>query len=269
MRRLFAMIALMAGCSVAEAGTNVYVGDASPAGGSVSMNKIEHAAWDGLLKKYVDQDGRVNYRAWHKNATDRQALKRYLSGLSRATAREPASKDAKLAFWINAYNAVTVEGILRVYPTTSIRNHTAKFFGYNIWDDLQLYVGGTAFSLNQIEHEILRKMDEPRIHFAIVCASKGCPRLVNEAFTAETLDAQLANNAKHFFAQDQNFRIRGSSVTLSAILDWFSEDFGTNEDAVLRKITPWLASEDSVRLRGKKSWTVGYSDYDWTLNAAN
>ena len=270
MKLKFALVAIFASISLTigrvDAGSNIYVGDASPDGGFTTMDEVDHSVWDGLLKKYVDENGRVNYREWHKNSSDRRQLKQYLRGLSRATAKQPASKSAKLAFWINAYNAVTVEGILRVYPTTSIRNHTAKLFGYNIWDDLQLYVGRTPYSLNQIEHEILRKMAEPRIHFAIVCASKGCPRLKNEAYTIEKIEQQLGENAKHFFAQSVNFRIRGGTVTLSSILDWFGEDFGDDEAAVLRKVSVWLKPEDLARIRGRRSWSVQYSEYDWTLN---
>ncbi|MCP4172364.1 MAG: DUF547 domain-containing protein [Fuerstiella sp.] len=111
------------------------------------------------------------WRAWHSSAVDIRALDRYLStGRANQT-----TKNGKLAFWINAYNAATIRGILREYPTTSIRNHTARLFGYNIWKQLQLYVGNKAHSLEGIEHQVLRKMNEPRIHFAIVCASIGCP----------------------------------------------------------------------------------------------
>jgi hypothetical protein len=106
---------------------------------------------------------------------------------------------------INAYNAVTVRGILREYPTSSIQNHAAKWLGYNIRKDLLLLVGGQPYSLDQIEHEILRKLDEPRIHFAIVCASRSWPRLGNRAYTAADLENQLDFNTQAFFADPGNF----------------------------------------------------------------
>ncbi len=227
----------------AGAGSAVYVGKQSSS--RLSMDKIDHAAWDQLLQKYVDKNGRVNYQALLASTTDSRALDRYLDQLSSASATTPASRNAQLAFWINAYNAVTVKGILREYPTSSIRNHTARLIGYNIWHDLQLYVGGTPHSLDQIEHKILRKMGEPRIHFAIVCASIGCPRLLDRAYVADKLDEQLESNAKDFFARRQNFvhDASGARFQISAILDWFGEDFGANQAAQLRKIAGWLPTE--------------------------
>ena len=156
-----------------DAGSPVYLGRQTT--GTVSLDDIDHSEWDQLLRKYVDDNGMVNYRAWHASQTDRRKLSQYLNQLSTASSGASSSRDGKLAFWINAYNAVTVHGILREYPTSSIRNHTAKLYGYNIWKDLKLQVDGSAYSLDDIEHKLLRKMGEPRIHFAIVCASIGCP----------------------------------------------------------------------------------------------
>ena len=142
-----------------------------------------------------------------------------------------------LAFWINAYNATTIEGILQVYPTSSIRNHTAKVAGYNLWKDLPLLVGGKPHSLDAMEHQILRKMGEPRIHFAIVCASVGCPRLMNEAYTPDRIEEQLALNTRDFFSRSQNFQVDQSGVMhVSSILDWFGEDFGPTQQAQFTEI---------------------------------
>jgi len=121
----------------------------------------------------------VDYRRWNASQEDRQALDEYVVHLSAANLEEKASRNSRLAFWINAYNAVTMYGILREYPTSSIRNHTAKVVGDNIWNDLKLDVGGRLDTLNDMEHKILRKMGQPGIHFAIVCASVGCPVAVH------------------------------------------------------------------------------------------
>lgn len=250
----------------AEAGSTVYVGQRSA--GRVSMEKIDHSSWDKLLRKYVDKDGYVNYRSWHASASDRRVLSGYLNSLSQATPPVSAGKDSKLAFWINAYNAVTVHGILREYPTSSIRNHTAKLFGYNIWKDLQLYVGGRAYSLEAIEHETLRKMSEPRIHFAIVCASIGCLRLLNEAYTPSKVQQQLETNAKDFFSRSQNFRYESQSrrFYLSSILSWFAEDFGSNQSSQLRTISRWLPNKSAKAAAQAGSGNVSYLDYNWNLN---
>ncbi|MFQ5732871.1 MAG: DUF547 domain-containing protein [Planctomycetaceae bacterium] len=161
------------------------LGRSWPADLRVSVDRIDHSRFDTLLKTYVDGDGYVDYQAWKASAGDRRELQRYLADLGRADLKRRATRSARLAFWINAYNAVTIEGILQVYPTDSIRNHTSPLIGYNIWKHLPLRVADQTVSLNDIEHKILRKMREPRIHFAVVCASVGCPKLRNEAFTAE------------------------------------------------------------------------------------
>lgn len=238
-----------------------------PAAQRVSMESIRHAALDKLLDKYVDDDGYVDYKAWQASRADRQALQNYLVALGRASREIGASKAARLAFWINAYNAVTIEGILQVYPTESIRNHTAKLFGYNIWKNLPLWVGGRQYSLNAIEHEILRKMNEPRIHFAIVCASVGCPTLRDEAYTAEKLEQQLAENARDFFRRSKNLRIdrQNRTLYLSSILSWFGEDFGKTQSQRLRTIRPYLP-EAAQDLIDSGNVRVRYLEYDWGLN---
>jgi hypothetical protein len=259
--------AIVGTSGLAAAGSPVYVG--SKASQNLSIDKIDHSSWDGLLAKYVDGNGMVDYRSWKATTADAQVLDRYLNHLSTATAKAAASREAKLAFWINAYNAVTIRGILREYPTTSIRNHTAKFFGYNIWQDLKLYVGGSPYSLEDIEHETLRKMSEPRIHFAIVCASIGCPRLLNEAYVADRIDEQLTINAKDFFARRQNFRNNAAArgFQLSSILSWFDEDFGSNQKQMLKTISPWLPTPQAQAAARSGSVSVAYLTYDWKLNA--
>lgn len=246
----------------------VVVGRMVAPGDRVSIDAIEHASWTELLQAHVDEEGLVDYQAWYASKEDLAALDAYLAHLSRADLKARASREAQLAYWINAYNAVTVKGILREYPTDSIKNHTA-LVGYNIWKHLLLQSGDTQISLNDIEHKVLRKMDEPRIHFAIVCASIGCPRLLNEAYTADKLDEQLATNAKHFFAQERNFRIDESknTVFLSAILDWFGKDFGSKQQQQMAAISSYLPTDTARRLVTSGSAKVRYMEYDWGLNA--
>lgn len=267
MRYLIITLFVSQFASMALAGPKTTIGQKWPVADQVSMDRINHQPWDQLLKKYVDATGNVNYTAWNQASADRQLLTAYLHHLSRASRSLPASKPAQLAFWINAYNAVTVEGILRVYPTTSIRNHTAKIYGYNIWHDLLLQVGAEASSLDQIEHKILRPLKEPRIHFAIVCASHSCPRLRNEAYTAAQLEQQLQDNSQVFFANRENFSYNPSTktVVLSSILKWFAEDFGSNQTAQLKTITPYL-SPATAQFIQSGNVTISYADYDWSLN---
>jgi hypothetical protein len=234
----------------------------------IAAERIDHSRWTELLKKYVDERGMVDYASWQAAAADMKALDDYLDHLSAASFARRTDKDVKLAFWINAYNALTIKGILREYPTTSIRNHTAKVFGYNIWKDLKLLVEGRPHSLDEMEHEVLRKMGEPRIHFAIVCAAMGCPRLLNEAYVPDELDKQLDANGREFFANPRKFRYdaEGRTIAVSPILNWFGEDFGGNSAEQMRRIAPFLPDVAARRLAESGTVEVSFLDYDWSLN---
>ena len=161
-----------------------------------------------------------------------------------------------------------MRGILREYPTSSIQNHTAKAFGYNIWDDLLLLVGDQKVSLNDMEHKVLRKMGEPRIHFAIVCASIGCPKLSNQAYMPQTIDKQLTSNAQSFFTDPQKFQydVQAGRIRVSPILKWFGEDFGANTAAQMAAIAPYLPDAAAQQLARSGRAQVSYLDYDWDLN---
>ena len=239
----------------------------SEARSQAPLEQVDHSTWDRLLKKYVDQDGMVNYAAWKASEADRAALKQYLAALSQAAPEAKTTKEGKLAFWINAYNALTVHGILEVYPTSSIRNHTAKVLGYNIWKDLLLPVGGKKYSLEAIEHQVLRKLSEPRIHFAIVCASIGCPRLRNEAYTPDKLEEQLADNARDFFSRQKNLQVDFAArvIRVSSILDWFGTDFGPTPPAALKSLLEYMPA-DAKQVISSNSFSVSFLEYDWSLN---
>lgn len=264
---ILALIFAVSAQALCFASPTITVGRNVSAAERVPVGKIDHSGWDGLLKKYVDEKGYVDYTKWKAAANDQKALDDYIQQLSGASFPANATQEEKLAFWINAYNAVTVKGILKEYPTTSIRNHTAKLYGYNIWKDLQLLVAGKAYSLEGIEHEVLRKMGEPRIHFAIVCASIGCPRLLNQAYTAEKIDEQLTLNAKAFFADRTKFVAdpQSGTIQVSPILSWFAEDFGADSAAQMKSIAPYVpASAQSLANSGRAR--VKYLEYDWGLN---
>ncbi len=262
------LYSLFCGPLTIYAGSTVFVGREIKEADRVSVSKIDHAKWNSLLKQFVDSEGAIDYGGWKSDFDAVTELDTYLNHLSSADIfATDADKRQQLAFWINAYNALTVKGILREYPTSSIRNHTAAMFGYNLWKDLKLRVAGSAYSLDDIEHKILRKMFDPRIHFAIVCASNSCPKLRNEAYAAEDLDEQLTNNAKDFFADETKFKHDPSSPTLqlSSILDWYGEDFGKDDSAKLKAIAPYLP--DSARpLAESGQAKVDYLQYDWSLN---
>ena len=255
-------------CLVVSAGPKVVIGQPVLHQNRVGIDQANHADWHRLLQSYVDAEGNVAYMAWKNSSRDINALDQYLNGFSYADRRQAASTPTRIAFWINAYNALTIKGILREYPTTSIRNHTAEQAGYNVWKDLLLTVGDERLSLEDIEHKILRKMGEPRIHFAIVCASHGCPRLLNEAYQRETLNVQLRKNATHFFSDHENLRFdsRTGTLEVSSILKWFGEDFGKNQNEQLAAIMPYVPLQVATAIRTGQIRQVSYAKYDWRLN---
>ena len=264
---LVVVIAATSAIAWRESHPTVLIGRAWPTAERVAIGDVPHQAWDELLRRYADADGFVDYTGWKQSPEDLQKLDEYLAALSQADEARDATAVQRLAFWVNAYNAVTVRGILREYPTTSIQNHVARVWGYNIWRDLKLSVGNHRYSLGEIEHSILRTMNEPRIHFAIVCASRGCPRLLNEAYAAERLEEQLSRNTLAFFADPTKCSADAAKneLHLSPILEWFAADFGASTPAVLQRIVNWLpeAAQAVARSQGVR---VNYLDYDWSLN---
>lgn len=211
---------------------------------------VNHSLWHTLLQKHVSSDGNVNYKALK---SDPSKLKNYINQLSKNTPSEGWSKNEKLAYWINAYNALTIDLIIRNYPIESIKDIN------NPWKQRLWKLGDNMYDLDEIEHDILRNMNEPRIHFAIVCASYSCPKLQNEAFTAEKLDQQLTKATKEFLADTNRNEISENSIKISKIFDWFSKDF-TKNSSLIDFLN--LYTEVNISPNAKKR----YKDYNWALN---
>jgi len=185
---------------------------------------IHHDQWTYLLKKHVEQNGKVNYEGFQN---DIGPFRSYLKTLSDHPPGNNWKITDKIAYWINVYNAFTVKLILDNYPLNSIKDISSGLPMINSpWDIKFFKIGNVDFDLNTVEHEILRKeFDEPRIHFAINCASFSCPKLRNEAFEGNLLELQLEEQAKDFiFNQDKN-DLSSTPVKLSKIFDWFESDF--------------------------------------------
>lgn len=209
-----------------------------------------HEDWNTLLQKYVSENGNVDYEGF-KN--EHEKLLSYFKALNQTLSKETDSKAHTLAFWINTYNAFTIDLVLRHYPIKSIKDIK------NPWDQRYWKLGEKWYNLNDIEHNILRKMNEPRIHFAIVCASISCPKLQNEAFTASHLELQLTTATKDFLSDDTRNSISASHLELSKIFQWFSKDFKQNRSLInfLNQYT-----DIEISAKAKKS----YKDYNWNLN---
>jgi len=211
---------------------------------------FNHDSWNVLLQKHVSNQGHVNYKDFKKN---RKFLLNYIASLSENMPKDSWTKNEKLAYWINAYNALTVDLILQNYPVKSIKDIK------NPWEQRLWKLNNKWYNLEEIEHEILRKMDEPRIHFAIVCASFSCPKLQNEAFTAKKLELQLTNATKEFLSDSNRNEISENSIKLSKVFQWFSKDFKQYGSLIdfLNMYTVVTISE-----KAKKS----FKDYNWDLN---
>ncbi|MDQ7785364.1 MAG: DUF547 domain-containing protein [Desulfomonilaceae bacterium] len=239
-----------------------------------------------VLQTYVDDEGMVNYRGLKEN---RKPLDEFTESMSRL---DPKAYDAwadtdKIAFWINAYNALTLKAIIDHYP---IKASFFKSFVYpansirqipGVWDKITFSVMGRDVTLDGIEHEILRsEFNEPRIHVALVCAAMGCPPLRKEPYVGPQLDAQLDDQSAKFVKDPDKFRIdrTDNKVYLSSIFDWFGEDFvktyGVTKDfsgfsekqkAVLNFLSRYVEPAEKAYLV-EGSFSIEYLKYDWSLN---
>lgn len=250
---LFTGLVLAAGCSIDSVRVNAAP---DPSKKPAVQATFDHSRLDGVLRQYVSAEGVVDYA---KLSADRSDLDAYLASLAGVDPDKLGSKPEKLAFWINAYNAITLAGILHFYPTASIRDHRG------FWDQVITNCGGVDRSLNDIEHRILRNMGEPRIHMAIVCAAQSCPRLRNEAYVAARLDAQLDDQARGFLASRKRNRFDDATKTaqLSKIFDWFAADFDAEPYGGVRGFVRKYA-EPREWLGGE--FAIDYLAYDWVLN---
>lgn len=229
--------------------------------GGESTVPPDHQIWQQLLKTHVSSDGKVNYRGF---VQDKSKLEQYLAQLSaNAPDRKTWSKNEQLAYWINAYNAFTVKLIVDNYPTASIKDlgPKLKIPGIqDVWHYEFFKIGGKSTSLDEIEHSILRKeFNEPRIHFAINCASVSCPPLLNEAFTSEKMESQLQKMAIAFINDASRNKITADAIQVSSIFSWFKEDF-TKKGSLI----DFLNQYSKVKI--KSSAKVSYLDYNWKLN---
>ncbi len=238
--------------------------------------RIDHSAWDGLLKTYVkpaaDGVNRVDYRAF--KSTGHEQLKRYIARLEQV---DPAqlSQGEQMAFWINLYNAKTIDIVLEHYPVKSIREISLgdSLLGFlkssvgagGPWKAEVLKVNGRALSLDTIEHDILRPLyRDPRVHYAVNCASYGCPNLQAAAFTGATLERQLDEGARAYINHPRGFAVEGGRVTASSIYDWFQSDFGGSAAGVLDHARGYANARLKSALAGRT--TIDSYTYDWRLN---
>jgi hypothetical protein len=230
-----------------------------------SATNFDHSKFDQLLKAYVDDQGLVDYNAMAQDTRFQDTIESLrLANTAKMT------PNGQLAFWINAYNAVTIAKVIKWKPKKSVR----ETFIPGVWTSTKFFttrehfVDGRQLSQDDIEHEILRKqLNDPRIHFAIVCASSSCPRLARFAFTEENVQRQLEAETRKYINSDRGVRIDYAENTLylSKIFDWFASDFKNKSGSVLEFIKPYL-NESAIAFLDRKP-KISYIHYDWALNA--
>jgi hypothetical protein len=229
---------------------------------------FDFSSWDGLLKKYVDSktiNGVMLNAVDYKKLGKDPAYIKLVKDLETVALSTLKTKEEKLAFWINMYNIMAAKMVLDNYPVKSIKDAGSLFTA--VWKKPVGVVAGKQRTLNEIEHEILRKMGEPRIHVAIVCASVSCPDLRKEAYTADKINSQLddqmtmflANPKKGLTVDDQK-----GYVYVSSIFKWLEEDFET-KGGMRTFIAPYSPEPLQASVKNDKL-TVYYLDYDWDLN---
>ena len=237
--------------------------DAAPARQATDLPAIDHSLWQALLTRYMstgpDGINRIDYPGLARQG--RAELDRYLAQLQEIDPRQHRRPE-QMAYWINLYNALTVRVVLANPGRTSIRRMGQGLFSFGPWDDEVATVAGQALTLNDIEHRILRPIwRDARIHFAVNCASLGCPDLSANAYTASNLE-QLLNDAQARYINHPRGVRLSTSLQLSSIFKWYREDFAPDEAALLRYLaTHHEAGTRLAAFQGRISY-----NYDWSLN---
>lgn len=231
--------------------------------------------FDALLAKYVvvgaDSVSRVLYRAWRDTAEDMKALRSYIKAMEAARPSQMSASSA-VAFWSNLYNAVTLDVVLENYPVRSIRDIRSPEAGADgaqgPWKSPRVKVEGDCLSLHAIEHDILRaQFDDPRIHYAINCASVSCPNLPSRAWRPDSLDQALDDAARSYINHARGVRLLPSGdIEASRIFQWYGADFGESDTSVLAHQAQYAEGplSDALTRAGK----IAAYDYDWSLNDA-
>lgn len=217
---------------------------------------ISHEIWDTLLRQYVSEQGNVDYKGFLRDSVK---FNQYLDLLRQHHPSDKNwSREAQMAYWINAYNAFTVKLIIDHYPTKSIKDIKNGIpFINTVWDIKFIKIEDRTYDLNNIEHGILRpKFKDPRIHTVVNCASISCPKLSNHAYIAEKLDEQLDQAARDFINDESKNKISANNPQISSIFKWYSMDF----DSVIDFINKYSNTKID------KKTNLDYLEYDWGLN---
>ncbi len=228
----------------------------------VNSRPVTHERWDALLKKYVTSEGLVRYADFLRDSAELNAYLRLLE--SAHPSDKGWTRAEQMAYWINAYNAYTIQLVLRHYPVGSIKDiKSGLAFVNSVWDLKFIRIQGYTYDLNNIEHNILRPVfKDARVHAAINCASYSCPPLRNEAYVPERLDEQLEDAMRRFVNDTLRNRITARRAEVSRIFSWFSGDFEREAGSVRAYLNRY------ARVSLEPHASISYLDYDWSLNEA-
>jgi|TARA_B110000971_G_scaffold51813_1_gene52499 hypothetical protein len=229
---------------------------------------IDHSEWNDLTHRFVtpSKDG-INRLAYSKfQQGEKKQLQAYILSLSKTPIRQ-YNRDEQKSYWINLYNAVTINLILDNYPIASIREIESGFFSFGPWDKELIMVEGEKISLNDIEHRILRPIwKDPRIHYAVNCASIGCPNLQSKAFTAENAEALLNLAAVEFINHARAVKVKNNKLRVSSIYNWYKVDFGGTDVSIINHLRQYAKPELAEQLSNIGS--IDNDDhYNWSINS--
>jgi hypothetical protein len=227
---------------------------------SKDSRPVSHESWDALLKKHVNEQGMVDYAGFQ---ADSAALNTYLTSLSDNLPNDKWSEPERLAYWLNVYNAFTIQRVIRAYPLKSIRDLGGdKTLVNTVWDQPFIRLGDEKHTLNDIEQRIVRKkFDEPRIHFALVCAAMSCPKLRSEAYVAARLNEQLEDQATNFINDPTKNKLTpADKPEVSSIFNFYPKDFAKDDNTIQKTINRYATQKISPDA------TLTYMAYDWSVN---
>ena len=228
---------------------------------------VDHTAWQNLLNTYLDSKhpsgvNRFNYAAVNKK--DLKALGNYIKQLQQINPHD-LSRAEQMPYWINLYNALTVELIVKNYPVKSITKLGKGFFAFGPWDDELIEIQGQELTLNDIEHGILRPFfNDERIHYAVNCASIGCPNLAATAYTASNTEQLLEQGAKQYVNHSRGVSFEKGELKISSIYHWYKVDFGGNDKSLIKHFIRYAEPALAKKLSAYQG-DIDH-DYDWALN---
>lgn len=223
----------------------------------LNFGQTSHSTWNELLVKYVSNDGKVDYLGFKNESVK---LDKYLALLQNNGPESNWSKEEKIAYWANAYNAFTIKLILKNYPLKSITE--IKINNQNAWDYKWIKIGKETMSLNDIEHNKLRgQFKDARIHFVLNCASYSCPILLNEALTSKDLEVQLENQTVKFINDPLRNSISSANIQVSQLFNWYKSDFTSNGKSLIDFINHY------AKIKVSKTAKISYLEYNWKLNS--